>query len=414
MTNPRPLVIFTNMYPFGNVENFLEEELQHLRRRFSKIVIVPNQIGEVSREVPPGVIVDTTFASQYHFTGFFQKSKRIFKALSSANFYKEIKKDPTLLYKPRHLKSLLYFVSQSEYYYQWLRQFLHCHPDYQDAIFYSYWLHVQALGISLTKERGYPSLKQISRAHSLEIYPEDYVPSYIPLREESLKPINHIYTISDHGKSRLLRDFGSQIQAITTCRLGVKDPGFDNPENLDQTLSLVSTAYCVPEKRIDLLIGAIKILADRNAYKKILWTHFGNGPLENKMIDLAKSALGNKVEWTFAGYAKPDQILNFYKTHPVDLFVNTSKTEGIPVAIMEAQSCGIPVLATDVGGVGEIVNDAVGKLVSKNTDAKEIADAIYRLTADKMALKSLRANAKENWRRHYNSSVNFEEFATKI
>ena len=45
---------------------------------------------------------------------------------------------------------------------------------------------------------------------------------------------------------------------------------------------------------------------------------------------------------------------------PVDLFLTVSANEGIPVSIMEAQSFGIPVIATDVGGISEIVNNVNG------------------------------------------------------
>ena len=46
-----------------------------------------------------------------------------------------------------------------------------------------------------------------------------------------------------------------------------------------------------------------------------------------------------------------------------DLFVNMSLSEGIPVSIMEAISFGIPIIATNVGGNAEIVNDETGVLI---------------------------------------------------
>lgn len=55
-----------------------------------------------------------------------------------------------------------------------------------------------------------------------------------------------------------------------------------------------------------------------------------------------------------------------YSEHPVDVFINLSTNEGVPVSIMEAISFDIPIVATDVGGTSEIVTDETGILVSSN------------------------------------------------
>jgi len=47
-----------------------------------------------------------------------------------------------------------------------------------------------------------------------------------------------------------------------------------------------------------------------------------------------------------------NDVLNYYASNPVDVFINTSSSEGLPVSIMEAMSFGIPVIATNVGGTG--------------------------------------------------------------
>ncbi|NJK95527.1 MAG: glycosyltransferase [Bacteroidales bacterium] len=46
------------------------------------------------------------------------------------------------------------------------------------------------------------------------------------------------------------------------------------------------------------------------------------------------------------------------------MFLNTSLSEGVPVSVMEALSFGLPVIATDVGGTGELINDEVGMLIN--------------------------------------------------
>jgi glycosyltransferase involved in cell wall biosynthesis len=80
-----------------------------------------------------------------------------------------------------------------------------------------------------------------------------------------------------------------------------------------------------------------------------------------------------------------DAVRDFYLTQPVDVFVNASTTEGVPVSIMEAMSFGVPVVATDVGGTGELVNSRNGALLVPNPTPAEIADAILRTVHDRAA-----------------------------
>ena len=57
------------------------------------------------------------------------------------------------------------------------------------------------------------------------------------------------------------------------------------------------------------------------------------------------------------GYISNSDVKQLYMMNDFDLFVNMSLSEGIPVSIMEAISFGIPIIATNVGGNAEIVND---------------------------------------------------------
>jgi glycosyltransferase involved in cell wall biosynthesis len=408
------LLLFTHMYPFGEGENFLNEELPYLLNYFNEIILIPNQLGTFQRRIPKGVRVETGFAKSLEGNRFKKICKRLIAAFTSQATYQELAANPSIFLKPACLRILIYFTSQSEFYYAWLNDYLKINPSHANALFYTYWLHIQCHSIALLKKRKCPGLKLISRAHSYEIYLEDYPPCYLPFRKEDLPFINQIYTISHHGKERLLKEYESSIQSISTAPLGVRDPGFLNPHPESNTLSLVSTSALVPLKRINLIIDGLQQFCDKQPGRKLIWNHFGGGELADDLHRYAQKKLGSRIDWKFHGQVSSEQLLTFYQTTPIDLFINTSATEGIPVSIMEAISCGIPVIATDVGAVSEIVNTNTGLLLNTDPSPSEIAQAIAKLTHDKSQLKTLRMNAHNYWKEHYHAEKNYGGFAQKI
>jgi len=79
----------------------------------------------------------------------------------------------------------------------------------------------------------------------------------------------------------------------------------------------------------------------------------------------------------------------------VDCAVSTSDNEGMPIALIEAQLAGVPVIATDVGSNSEVVNDGVTGIVS-SSDANEIAESIKKVVTDVSLLQSM-GQASKVW-----------------
>ena len=82
--------------------------------------------------------------------------------------------------------------------------------------------------------------------------------------------------------------------------------------------------------------------------------------VKNKLleIELEKKALkeNNQITITFKGPTGNPEILSYYASNPVSLFLSVSSSEGLPFSMMEASSYGIPIVCTDVGGCKEITN----------------------------------------------------------
>ena len=84
-----------------------------------------------------------------------------------------------------------------------------------------------------------------------------------------------------------------------------------------------------------------------------------------------------------------------------DLFLNSSVSEGVPTAVLEAMACGLPVVATDCGGVREAVTDGVEGIVVPSRDAEAMAAAMEKLGADPELRSRMGAAGRERVREEF-------------
>ena len=140
-------------------------------------------------------------------------------------------------------------------------------------------------------------------------------------------------------------------------------------------LVLATVARFDPVKRLEVLVRALPLLVARVPEAQLLIV--GDGPEREALRALARRlAPGDRV--VFAG-AIPDaaRVLPL-----VDLYVTASRREGLPLAVLEAMACGLPVLATEAPGhVDAVEPEVTGRLVPVD-DAPGLAAAAALLLRD--------------------------------
>ncbi len=201
---------------------------------------------------------------------------------------------------------------------------------------------------------------KISRAHGSDIYEEKTQSGYLPLLKFSALKLDAIFFVSRHGREYFIKKTKTDKSQYLVSYLGVEKPDFEiTGTNRPDRFVIVSCSNMVPLKRIDLIIYALEQV---RSDKEIEWLHFGSGILKNELENLAESRLQplNRISFKFMGQYPNEKLLKYYSQNYINLFINTSSTEGIPVSIMEAQTYGIPVIATDTGGVKELVTEGTG------------------------------------------------------
>ena len=144
---------------------------------------------------------------------------------------------------------------------------------------------------------------------------------------------------------------------VVHCGLSIGRYNYRPPR--EQVKTLFCAARLSPEKGISFLIHALKGLIDKGYELELRLA--GNGPSLDQLKRLAND-LGVSGKVKFLGFLDEDEIINELQT--ADLFILPSFIEGIPVAAMEAMAVGVPVIATNIAGTSELVEDGkTGRLI---------------------------------------------------
>jgi glycosyltransferase involved in cell wall biosynthesis len=137
------------------------------------------------------------------------------------------------------------------------------------------------------------------------------------------------------------------------------------------------------------------------ATARLVWRHrgvrlvlVGSGPLERSLVDTARS-LGLAERAVFLG--SRDDVAELYPAF--DVFALSSRTEGLPISLLEAMAAGVPCVATSVGGVPEVIHNGKDGLLVPAQAADALADALSTLLADSVLREGVGARAAQTARR---------------
>jgi glycosyltransferase involved in cell wall biosynthesis len=143
-----------------------------------------------------------------------------------------------------------------------------------------------------------------------------------------------------------------------------------------------------PDKDIPNLIHTFAIVA-RKAGAGVGLVIVGDGE-ERQQVEELITHYGLEEQTLLAGSQTNVEMW----IRAFDLFVQPSRREGVPLAILESLSCGVPVVATAVGGVPDVIDDSVGRLTPPSDPAR-LASAILDVTESDDELHSLAKNARK-------------------
>lgn len=156
-----------------------------------------------------------------------------------------------------------------------------------------------------------------------------------------------------------------------------------------ETLRILGVGNLVPEKGFDVLLDAVAALpADARVEVQIIGDGRESTPLKRRAARLGLDRA------RFDGVVPPSRMPEAFRS--ADIVVVPSRSEGLGQVAIEASACGVPVVATRVGGLPEVVHDGTSGLLVPPNDARALSAALARLHRDPALLAKLGANGPKS------------------
>lgn len=410
----RRLVIVFDEFPFTFGEySFVKTELEYLTKYFEICILSLS----TATETEPKVELDSRI-TLYHCIrefGMKQKAFAVIQFLLSRYGQAEIKRILRTRQKimGRLYDAIVYFSSAKQ-----LQKFIRKNRLLRgDELIYSYWFNANCLAFLMEKRR-YPKLRVISRIHGYDLYNERNIHDRQPFRERMNRMIDKIFFVGDTGKQYYLEHWppiGDENEKYMVAPIGTVNSHVSHRRismKEGRYFHIVSCSSVISLKRVHLIIEGLAQIADIN----MKWTHFGSGNLLDEMKKRAQALLGRKdnISYDLAGFVPVEDIMQFYENNDIDCFITTSSTEGCPVSIQEAMSYGIPVIATAVGEIPNMIHGN-GVLLPENPLPQDVGDAISRVyAASEEEVFKMRERSRALWEKKYNAMRNAEIFVHEL
>jgi glycosyltransferase involved in cell wall biosynthesis len=195
-----------------------------------------------------------------------------------------------------------------------------------------------------------------------------------------------VVTVSRANADYLTKHFGLAPEHIRVIPCGV-DTNFFRPAEaaLAQPVSksgselplILCVARHVEVKNLGLLLQACAWLRDQGSQFRCIMLGDGPGRAE---LEKLQTRLRLETEVQMLGATEQSEVLRWWQRAAVGVL--TSNNEGMPVSLMEAAACGIPVVSTAVGGVPEMVQDGVTGLLVPPREPEALGSTLRRLLSD--------------------------------
>lgn len=212
------------------------------------------------------------------------------------------------------------------------------------------------------------------------------------------KMTSQVLSISSNHKKLLSETIKFPLAKITVIPNGVDIAKFSYMNNSSnrliacnvkqKTITIGTIGRLVPVKNQQILIRVLAKLKKKFSDVELLI--IGDGPLKS---DLKKLSSRLSIADSVVMPGRKSDITKYF--HKMDIFILPSFSEGMSNTILEAMSCGVPVIASDVGGNPELIDNGINGLLFPSQDQKKLEELIMQLIENPEIALKLSQNARQ-------------------
>lgn len=403
--------LITCEFPYKSSEPFLESEMPFLSKKFDRVIVFSTDISEnekPTRLLPKNVVSIPLNIKHKLLNGMLSGFLPSKKYKISGKSIKE--KLYQIYYRGMVVsiqKRIINKIKTSNF------------NDNDNIVLYSYWLTYNALACHKVARFLHKKFNSrvtiVSRAHGHDVYDHTSPINEIPFRKNMFEYVGNIFPCSLNGELYLnnkQKKYGTTSNIVHKY-LGTNNQEFKKDDACSKTF--VTCSSLIPLKKIESFARVFKqILAFDSQWK---WVCIGDGPCFETIKNLIDELkICDSV--SFMGRMSNKDVLKFYKENNISYFVNLSSTEGLPVSMMEAQSFGIPIIGTNVGGVSEIIDNENGLIFDYCEDdcvyAKKIQEEIEENYYNKNNYLHKRLKSRKQWEEKFCAEKNYSSWCDLI
>lgn len=212
-----------------------------------------------------------------------------------------------------------------------------------------------------------------------------------------------IVVVSNDMKDVFMSRFGFPGDKITVIRNGTEIPHSSPFIRDEKVFKIGSMGRLFPVKDYPLMVEIAKEINKET--DKIIFELAGDGPEKAKILDLIERY---RLERKFLLRGFVENVFEFYQG--LDIFLNTSIHEGIPMSILEAMSYGIPVIAPNTGGMREMISDEIEGYLVEGRDPKVYANKCLNLYNNKSLRRTMGSLARKKVEKEFSNERMAQEY----
>jgi glycosyltransferase involved in cell wall biosynthesis len=180
------------------------------------------------------------------------------------------------------------------------------------------------------------------------------------------------------------------VKGVDVERFAPDGPSLRTAEGLADKKVVLCVTRLVPIKNLSMMLDAIARVRQRLA--NVVLILVGEGP-QQSVLEARARELGLAETVRFVGYVAQNDTPAWYRT--ADVFALSSDFDNSPNVVLEAMACGLPIVATDVGGLREYVTPQVNGLLTPRGDAAAFAGALQTILEDESRAREIGRHNRE-------------------